>query len=235
MVKPDSNSGAIVNLTMRDCITQAAADSEVLLHIATGSDQASDDQSLVGREEALRLDEEIMDFQWFNTQHGDMGQHQGPSGHHVCSATANFQVCSATSSARNPPCHHAPRSLLSSIGTSMESSWLSIWLLLGRAAVNSSKSNCAHSHSGRKNGQPSAPWYVQSVTMLLSLVQHAELQQMKSSHASAKRPRWLGQVSEVARWPQPRTHHQHQSLSRLYKRSKVFTPQTRILPFLLKR
>ena len=56
----------------RDCITQAAAVSEVPLPIATGSDQAStaapadDDQSLFGRE-ALRMVEEIMDFQRFNT------------------------------------------------------------------------------------------------------------------------------------------------------------------------
>ena len=89
-------------------------------------------------------------------------------------------------------------------------------------------------YSGRKNAQPFGPWFVQRVTLLLSSVQHAETQQIKSSRASATWPRWLDQVSEVALWPLPGTHHQYQSLSRLFKRAKVITPRTRILPFLLK-
>ena len=53
----------------RDTITRTAADTEVLLPFA--QDQAStpappdDERDLFGREEALRMDEEIMDFQWF--------------------------------------------------------------------------------------------------------------------------------------------------------------------------
>ena len=51
----------------RDTITRTAADAEVLLPFAQDPDQAStaappDDE---GREEALRMDEEIMDFRWF--------------------------------------------------------------------------------------------------------------------------------------------------------------------------
>ena len=48
-----------------------AADTEVLLPYAQDSDQAStaappdDERDMFGREEALRMDEEIMDFQWF--------------------------------------------------------------------------------------------------------------------------------------------------------------------------
>ena len=55
----------------RDTITRTAADTEVLLPFAQDPDQAStaappdDEQDLFGREEALRMDEEIMDFQWF--------------------------------------------------------------------------------------------------------------------------------------------------------------------------
>ena len=55
----------------RDTITRTAADTEVLLPFAQDPDQAStaappdDERDLFGREEALRMDEEIMDFQWF--------------------------------------------------------------------------------------------------------------------------------------------------------------------------
>ena len=55
----------------RDIITRTAADTEVLLPFAQDPDQAStaappdDEQDMFGREEALRMDEEIMDFQWF--------------------------------------------------------------------------------------------------------------------------------------------------------------------------
>ena len=56
----------------RETVIRAAADTEVLLPLAQDPDQAStaasppdDDQDLFGREEALRMDEEIMDFQWF--------------------------------------------------------------------------------------------------------------------------------------------------------------------------
>ena len=64
--------------------------------------------------------------------------------------------------------------------------------------------------------------------MPLSSVQHAELQLNKNSRASPKLPRWLDQVIEVTLWPQPGTHHQCQSLSRLYKRSEVSTAQTNL-------
>ena len=55
----------------RDTITRTAADTEVLLTFAQHLDQAStaspsdDERDLFGREEALRMDEEIMNFQWF--------------------------------------------------------------------------------------------------------------------------------------------------------------------------
>ena len=56
----------------RDTITRTAADTEVLLPFAQDLGQAStaappdDEQDLFGREEALRMDEEIMNFQWFD-------------------------------------------------------------------------------------------------------------------------------------------------------------------------
>ena len=55
----------------RDTITRTAADTEVPLPFAQDPDQAStaappdDERDLFGREEALPMDEEIMDLQWF--------------------------------------------------------------------------------------------------------------------------------------------------------------------------
>ena len=55
----------------RDTITRTAADTEVLLPFAQDPEQAStaappdDERDLFGREEALRMDEEIMDLKWF--------------------------------------------------------------------------------------------------------------------------------------------------------------------------
>ena len=71
---------------------------------------------------------------------------------------------------------------------------LSSWLLLGRPAVNASESSCAARttwkpgsiSSGLKICQPFGLWYVLSVTLPLSTVQHAEQQQNKNSHASAR-------------------------------------------------
>ena len=56
----------------RDTVIKAAADTEVLLPFAHDPHQAStaapadDEQDLSGREEALRMDDESMDFHWFD-------------------------------------------------------------------------------------------------------------------------------------------------------------------------
>ena len=63
------------------------------------------------------------------------------------------------------------------------------------------------------------------MTLPLSSGQSGELQQNKNSHAFAKWPRRPDQVNEIAPWLQPGTHHQCQSLSRLFRRSKASTPQ----------
>ena len=57
----------------RDCITQASADSGIILSLTASFDQAStavladDEPAMFGREEVLRFDEELMSFQWFDT------------------------------------------------------------------------------------------------------------------------------------------------------------------------
>ena len=116
--------------------------------LAQDPDQAStaappDDERDIGREEALRMDEEIMDFQWF--EHVYMGQHQRLAWHNVCPTSHEVQVCVAAS----PTMPSFELSFtITQTSPASESAWkalvLSSWLLLGRPAVNTSESNCAH-------------------------------------------------------------------------------------------
>ena len=126
-----------------DCVTQAAADSEILLLITASSDQAStaapanDEPSLYGREEALRLDEEIINFQWFDSTKDLRGTTyvQPPPRFRFAFRQAQHAILRAI-------VYPGPSSPAS------ESAWkvlvLSSWLLLGRPAINASESNCAH-------------------------------------------------------------------------------------------
>ena len=68
--KQPTDQDAVEPVTrQRDWITKAAADSEIHLLLTASSDQAStaapadDELNMFGREEALRLDEEIIHFQ----------------------------------------------------------------------------------------------------------------------------------------------------------------------------
>ena len=68
--------------------------------------------------------------------------------------------------------------------------------------------------SGPKTGQSFGPWFVLNATLHLFF----------SSSRKSAAPLLLDQVDEAAPWLLPETHHQHQSLSKLSKRSKVFSP-----------
>ena len=129
----------------RGTITRTAADTEVLLPFAQDPDQAStaapadDEQDLFGREEALRMDEEIMNFQWL--EHVTWDSLRGTT--YVQPPTRfNFALQQAQHAILRAIIHNNRSSLAS------ESAWkalvLSSWLLLGRPAVNASESNCAH-------------------------------------------------------------------------------------------
>ena len=132
----------------RDTITRTAADTEVLLLFAQDSDQAStaappdDDRDLFGREEALRMDEEIMDFQWFEHVTWDSVKDLRGTTYVQPPTRFRFALQQARHAILRAIIHNNPTSLAS------ESAWkalvLSSWLLLGRPAVNASQSNCPH-------------------------------------------------------------------------------------------
>ena len=135
----------------QDTITRTAADTEVLLPFAQDPDQAStaappdDEQDLFGREEALRMDEEIMNFQWFEHVTWDSIKRLRGTTYVQPPTRFKFALQQAQHAIQRAIIHNNPSSLAS------ESAWkalvLSRWLLLGR-----SESNCAHFLDARLEG-----------------------------------------------------------------------------------
>ena len=132
----------------RDTITRTAADTAALLPFVQDPDQAStaapfdDERDMFGREEALRMDEEIMDFQWFEHVTWDGIKDLRGTTYVQPPMRFRFALQQAQHAILRAIIHNNPTSLAS------ESAWkvlvLSSWLLLGRPAVNASESNCAH-------------------------------------------------------------------------------------------
>ena len=123
----------------RDTITRTAVDTEVLLPFAQDPDQASaaappdDERDLFGREEALRMDEEIMDFQWFEHVTWDSIKDLRGTTYVRPPTRFRFALQQAQHAILRAIIHNHPSSLAS------VSAWkalvLSSWLLLGRSAV----------------------------------------------------------------------------------------------------
>ena len=147
--KQATDQDAVYALTrQRDTITRTAADTEVLLPFAQDPDQTStaappdDERDLFGREEALRIDEEIVDFQWF--EHVTWDSIKDVRGTTYVQPPTRFKF------ALQQAQHAILRAVIhnNTISLASESAWkalvLSSWLLLGRPAVNASESNCAH-------------------------------------------------------------------------------------------
>ena len=132
----------------RDIISRTSADTEVLLAFAQDPDQAStaapldDERDLFGREEALRMDEEIMDFLWFEHVTWDSIKDLRGTTYVQPPTRFRFALKQAQHAILRAIIHNHPTSLVS------ESAWkalvLSSCLLLGRPAVNACESNCAH-------------------------------------------------------------------------------------------
>ena len=127
----------------RDTIIKTAADTEVLLPFAQDLDQAStaappdDERDLLGREEALRMYEEIMDFQWFEHVTWDSIKDLRGTTYVQPPTRFRFVLQQAQHAILRAIIHKNPTSLAS------ESAWkalvFSSWLLLGRPAVNASE------------------------------------------------------------------------------------------------
>ena len=132
----------------RKTVTRAATDTEVLLPFPRHPDQAStaapadDEQDLFGREKALFMDDEIMDFQWFDNISWDSIKDLRGTTYVQPPLRFKFSLQQAQHAILRAITHHNPSSLAS------EPAWkalvLSSCVLLGRPAVNASESYCAH-------------------------------------------------------------------------------------------
>ena len=101
-----------------------------------------DEQDLFGREEPLRMDDEIMNFQWFDNITWDSIKDLRGATYVQPLPRFRFALQQAQHAFLRAIIHNNPSSLAS------EPAWkslvLSSWLLMGRPAVNASESNCAH-------------------------------------------------------------------------------------------
>ena len=214
---------------------------KVLLPFAQDPDQAStaapdddDELDLFGREEAVRMDEEIMDFQWFdNIPWGSIKDLRGTT--YVQPPTRfKFALRQAQHAIQRAIIHDNPSSLAS------ESAWKALvlrsWLLLGRPAVNASESNCAHFLEARLELFWAEDWSALRA-MVRAECDIAPVQNATRRTATQQKQSRVRKVGTLARtgvkgraWQLPETHHQSQSQSRLFKRSRVSTRLTQNPP-----
>ena len=214
----------------RDTITRTAADTEVLLTFAQDLDQAStaspsdDERDLFGREEALRMDEEIMNFQWFEHVTWDSVKDLRGTTYVQSPTSLRFALQQAQHAILRAIIHNNPTSPAS------ESAWkvlvLSSWLLLGR-------SNCSHFLDARlelffglRTGLLSGPWYVPNVMLLQCRKRRAGRTSNRCSHVFAKLLQWRALVKKDELWQLPETHRQCQAQNKLFKKSRAFILRT---------
>ena len=220
----------------RDTITRTAADTEVLLPFAQDPDQAStaappdDERDLFGREEALRMDEEIMNFQWFEHVTWDSIKDLRGTTYVQPPTRFRFALQQAQHAILRAIIHNNPTSPAS------ESAWkalvLSSWLLLGRPAVNASESNCAHFLDARLElfwaEDWSALWTMVRAECDVAPVQNTtrrtDKQQMQSRVRKVATPARTGEKGRAQQLPE--THHQSQSQNKLFKRSRASIRRT---------
>ena len=140
--QPLDQEAVEVAARQRDCVIRAAADTEVLQPLAQDLDQASTDAPA-----DEQVDEEIMDFQWFDNISWDSVKDLRGATDVQPPPRFKFALQQAQHAILRAIMHHNPSSLAS------EPAWkalvLNSWLLLGRPAVNASESNCAHSLEAR--------------------------------------------------------------------------------------
>ena len=180
----------------RDTIARTAADTEVLLLVTQDPDQAStaappdDELDLFGREEALRMDEEIMDFQWFEHVTWDSIKDLRGTTYVQPPTRFRFALQQAQHAILRAIVHNNPTSPAS------ESAWkalvLNSWLLLGRPQSTPLRVTVHTSwirdwsFFGLRIGLLFGPRYVLNVTMLRCKTRHAERISNKCSHAYVK-------------------------------------------------
>ena len=218
----------------RDTITRTAADTEVLLPFAQDAEQAStaappdDEPDPFGREDALRMDEVIMDFQWFDQVSWDSIKDLRGTTYVQPPTRFKFALQQAQHAILRAITHNSPSSPAS------ESAWkaliLSSWLLLGRPAVHASESSCAHFLDARLElfwaEDWSALWTMVraecDVVPVQNSVRRTEKQQTQSR---IRKVATLARAGEKGRaLAAARNAPQFQLLNKLFKKLRASTP-----------
>ena len=228
-----------------DTITRTAADTEVSLPFDQDPDQAStvarldDERDLFGREEALRMDEEIMDFLLF--EHVTWDSIVPLAWHDVWPTSHEVQFGVAASPTRHSPSHHAQQLHLSGLRVSFGKRWCSAAGFFWDGPLSTPLTATAHTFRirdwslfGLRIGLLSGPWYVPNVMLLQCRTRRAERTSSRCSHVFAK-PHWRVLVKKDEAWQLPEMRPQFQSRSRLSKRSRVSTLLTHNSQLLRKR
>ena len=164
----------------------------LLLTIRTKPQQPrhpDDERDLFGREEALRMNEEIMDFQWFEHVTWDSIKDLRSTTYVQPSTRFKFALQQPQHAIlrviipNNPHWHqNQPGKRLCSAAGSF---WDDLQSMLLRATVHTSWMRDWNSF-GLRTGLHSGPWYVPNVMLLRRRTRRAERTSSRSSHVFAK-------------------------------------------------
>ena len=168
-------------------------------------------RDLFGREEALRMGEEIMDFQWSEHVTWDSIKDlrgttnvQPPTRFRFALQQAHHAILRAIIHNNPPPW---PQSQLGKRWYSAAgSSWDDPQSTPLRVTAHISWMHGSN-FSGLRIGLLSGPWYVLNVMPLRCRTQHADRISSRYSHVFAKLPHWLVLVRKDEPWQLPEMHH----------------------------
>ena len=203
----------------RDTITRTAAGTEALLPFAQDPDQAStaappdDERDLFGREETLRMDEEIMDFPWFEHVTWDSIKDLRGTTYVQHLPRDSSLLCSKPNMPFSEPSFTTTQPLWpqSQLGKRWYSAAGSFWndpqSTLLRATAHTFWVR-DWSFFGLRTGLLSGPWYVPNVMLLQRRTRRAERTSSKCSHMFAKLLRQRVLVKKDEPQQLPETHHQ---------------------------
>ena len=176
------------------------------------------------------MDEEIMDFQWFEHVTWDSIKDlrgttyvQPPTRFRFALQQAQHAILRAI--IHNNPTSPASESAWKALVLSSWLSWVGLQSMPLRVIVRTSWMR-DWSFFGLKIGLLYGPWYVLNMMLLRCKALHAEQISSKCSHVFAKLLHWRVLVKKEELWQPPETHHQFQSLNKLFKRSRASIQRT---------
>ena len=185
-------------------------------HDDNSTEAPEDEDTLFDREEALRHDDAIMDFQWFSTYPWTKIKDLRGTAYVQPPTRLRFEIQQAQHFILRAIAHNGPSSPTS------EPAWkvllLSSWLLLGPPAENASDANCASIMEARLDLFWSDDWPA-LWALLRAECDVATITQKRARGQKPNKPK-----PESVKLPRrPETPRQSRSLETLFRRSRVST------------